>query len=245
MCVEILGRVLQALEPIQLAQSYKMVLQSGLNHPNDSVRLLTLTQVSAEGAERSSLSTSPAAFRSRRVFLFQIGRVAGHADGVTQMLNSAEILRDVIQCITVERIAVAKEVLRPTLHCKTTFFFCMRCIKVSIFPLIWLCCVFGQAIAALSKLSNTKAGLDALFRSDFLNKLKDVMLTNDIIRYRVYEVRGHLWMEIICGFKRNHVCSAVCVCAVDSGGVRSVSSVSGLLRQQWFNLTDAGGTDRR
>ncbi len=54
------------------------------------------------------------------MFLFQIGRVAGHADGVTQMLNSEEILRDVIQCITVERIAVAKEVLRPTLHCNTT-----------------------------------------------------------------------------------------------------------------------------
>uniref|UniRef100_A0A8C1KV63 26S proteasome non-ATPase regulatory subunit 5 n=1 Tax=Cyprinus carpio TaxID=7962 RepID=A0A8C1KV63_CYPCA len=87
-CVEILSRVLQALEPIQLAQNYKTALQSGLNHPNDSVRLLTLT----------------------------------------------------------------------------------------------------QAIAALSKLSNTKAGLDALFRSDLLNKLKDVMLTNDIIRYRVYEL---------------------------------------------------------
>uniref|UniRef100_A0A8C2D0W8 26S proteasome non-ATPase regulatory subunit 5 n=1 Tax=Cyprinus carpio TaxID=7962 RepID=A0A8C2D0W8_CYPCA len=125
-CVEILSRVLQALEPIQLAQNYKTALQSGLNHPNDSVRLLTLTQM---------------------------GRVAGHADGVTQMLNSSEILRDVIQCISVERIAVAKE-----------------------------------AIAALSKLSNTKAGLDALFRSDLLNKLKDVMLTNDIIRYRVYEL---------------------------------------------------------
>lgn len=44
----------------------------------------------------------------------QIGRVAAHADGVTQMLNSAEILCDVIQCISVERIAVAKEVRRPT-----------------------------------------------------------------------------------------------------------------------------------
>ncbi len=53
-CVEILGRVLQALEPIQLAQSYKMALQSGLNHPDDSVRVLTLTQVSAEGALKSA-----------------------------------------------------------------------------------------------------------------------------------------------------------------------------------------------
>uniref|UniRef100_A0A672MKX7 26S proteasome non-ATPase regulatory subunit 5 n=1 Tax=Sinocyclocheilus grahami TaxID=75366 RepID=A0A672MKX7_SINGR len=87
-CVEILSRVLQALEPIQLAQNYKTALQSGLNHPNDSVKVLTLT----------------------------------------------------------------------------------------------------QAIAALSKLSNTKAGLDVLFHSDLLNKMKDVMLTSDIIRYRVYEL---------------------------------------------------------
>uniref|UniRef100_A0A673MBA6 26S proteasome non-ATPase regulatory subunit 5 n=1 Tax=Sinocyclocheilus rhinocerous TaxID=307959 RepID=A0A673MBA6_9TELE len=87
-CVEILSRVLQALEPNQLAQNYKTALQSGLNHPNDSVKVLTLT----------------------------------------------------------------------------------------------------QAIAALSKLSNTKAGLDVLFQSDLLNKLKDVMLTSDIIRYRVYEL---------------------------------------------------------
>ncbi|XP_042634541.1 26S proteasome non-ATPase regulatory subunit 5-like [Cyprinus carpio] len=125
-CVEILSRVLQALEPVQLSQNYKTALQSGLNHPNDSVKLLALTQM---------------------------GRVAGHTDGVTQMQNSAQILRDVIQCISVERIAVAKE-----------------------------------AIAALSKLSNTKAGLDVLFHSDLLNKLKDVMLTSDIIRYRVYEL---------------------------------------------------------
>ncbi|XP_051961246.1 26S proteasome non-ATPase regulatory subunit 5-like [Xyrauchen texanus] len=125
-CVEILNRVLQALEPIQLVQNYRAALQSGLNHPDDSVKVLTLAQ---------------------------IGRVVGHADGVTQILNSAEILCDVIHCISVEHIAVAKE-----------------------------------AIAALGKLSNTKAGLDALFRSDLLNKLKDVMTTSDIIRYRVYEL---------------------------------------------------------
>ncbi|XP_056587330.1 26S proteasome non-ATPase regulatory subunit 5 [Triplophysa dalaica] len=125
-CVEILGHVLQALEPVQLAQNYKTALHSGLNHPDDSVKILTLTQ---------------------------IGRVIGHADGATQMLNSSEILRDVIQCISIERIAVAE-----------------------------------KAIAALRMLSNTKVGLDALFRSDLLNKLKDVMSTSDIIRYRVYEL---------------------------------------------------------
>nr|XP_055035768.1 26S proteasome non-ATPase regulatory subunit 5 [Misgurnus anguillicaudatus] len=125
-CVEILSRVLQTLDPVQLAQNYKTALHVGLNHPNDSVKVLTLTQ---------------------------IGRVIGHVDGVTQMLNSTEILRDVIQCISVESIAVAE-----------------------------------KAVAALIELSSTKAGLDALFRSDLLKKLKDVMGTSDIIRYRVYEL---------------------------------------------------------
>lgn len=45
-CVEILGHVLQTLEPVQLAQNYKTALHSGLNHPDDSVKILTLTQVS-------------------------------------------------------------------------------------------------------------------------------------------------------------------------------------------------------
>lgn len=47
---------------------------------------------------------------------------------------------------------------------------------------------FVQAISALSKLSNTKAGLDALFQSDLVKKLKEVMAISDIVRYRVYEV---------------------------------------------------------
>lgn len=45
-CVEILSHVLQALAPVQLAQNYKTALHSGLNHPDDSVKILTLTQVS-------------------------------------------------------------------------------------------------------------------------------------------------------------------------------------------------------
>jgi len=49
-CVEILSRVLQALDPVQLVQNYKTALQSGLNHPDDSVKVLTLTQVSGAGA---------------------------------------------------------------------------------------------------------------------------------------------------------------------------------------------------
>ncbi|XP_072518734.1 26S proteasome non-ATPase regulatory subunit 5 [Salminus brasiliensis] len=125
-CVEILGRVLQVLDPAHLAQNCKSELQSGLNHPDDSVKVLALTQ---------------------------IGRVVGHSEGITEVLNSPEILRDVIRCVGAERIGIAKE-----------------------------------AISALSKLSNTKAGLDALFRSDLLKELKDVMSISDVIRYRVYEL---------------------------------------------------------
>ncbi|KAG9266055.1 26S proteasome non-ATPase regulatory subunit 5 [Astyanax mexicanus] len=125
-CVEILGRVLQVLDPVQLAQNCKLELQSGLNHPDDSVKVLGLQQIS---------------------------RVIGHSEGITEMLNSPEVLRDVIRCVGAERIGVAKE-----------------------------------AISALSMLSNTKAGLDALFRSDLLKELKDVMGISDVIRYRVYEL---------------------------------------------------------
>ena len=46
MCVEILGRVLQVLDPAYLAQNCKAELQGGLNHPDDSVKVLALTQVS-------------------------------------------------------------------------------------------------------------------------------------------------------------------------------------------------------
>ena len=45
-CVEILGRVLQVLDPTHLAQNCKAELQSGLHHPDDSVKVLALTQVS-------------------------------------------------------------------------------------------------------------------------------------------------------------------------------------------------------
>lgn len=38
-------------------------------------------------------------------------------------------------------------------------------------------------------MSLTQAGLEALFESNLLDDLKNVMKTNDIVRYRVYEVR--------------------------------------------------------
>ncbi|XP_027008764.2 26S proteasome non-ATPase regulatory subunit 5 isoform X1 [Tachysurus fulvidraco] len=125
-CVEILGRVLEVLDPVQLARDCKTELQSGLNHPDNSVKVLALTQ---------------------------IGRVVGNAEGIAQVMNNPEILQDVIQCMGAESIGVSKEV-----------------------------------ISALSKLCNTKTGLDTLFRSDLLNKLKDVMAMSDIVRYRVYEL---------------------------------------------------------
>ncbi|XP_030625111.1 26S proteasome non-ATPase regulatory subunit 5 isoform X2 [Chanos chanos] len=125
-CVEVLGRVLQAVDPVHVAQNCRSELQIGLNHPHHAVKVLTLTQ---------------------------IGRIVGNSEAVTQILNSPEILRNVIHCIREEKMSVAKE-----------------------------------AISALCKLSNSKAGLDALFRSDLLKELKRVMSTSDIIRYRVYEL---------------------------------------------------------
>ncbi|KAJ0057193.1 hypothetical protein NL108_002117, partial [Boleophthalmus pectinirostris] len=49
--------------------------------------------------------------------------------------------------------------------------------------------VAKQAIQSLSKLSNSKAGLDKLFQCDILNTIKEVMAVSDIVRYRIYEVR--------------------------------------------------------
>lgn len=46
-----------------------------------------------------------------------------------------------------------------------------------------------KAIKSLSRISLTQAGLEALFESNLLDDLKSVMKTNDIVRYRVYEVR--------------------------------------------------------
>ncbi|KAK3524579.1 hypothetical protein QTP70_029890 [Hemibagrus guttatus] len=125
-CVEILGRILAIFDPAHLAHNCKAELQSGLNHPDNSVKVLALTQM---------------------------GCVVSNADGIAELMNNPEILQDVIQCMGVESVGVSEE-----------------------------------AISVLSKLCNTKAGLDTLFRSDLLNKLKDVMAISDIIRYRVYEL---------------------------------------------------------
>lgn len=45
LCVDILERILVALSPLHLIQNYRGKLQEGLSHPNDSVKILALTQV--------------------------------------------------------------------------------------------------------------------------------------------------------------------------------------------------------
>ncbi|KAJ8339138.1 hypothetical protein SKAU_G00359240 [Synaphobranchus kaupii] len=126
LCVVILGRILQALDPLYLAQNCRTELRGGINHSDDSVRTLAMSQ---------------------------IGRIVEHPEAVTEILNNPNLLKDVIHCIGLEKMSVAKE-----------------------------------AIGALSKLAHTKAGLDALFQSNLLKDLKDVMATDDVIRYRVYEL---------------------------------------------------------
>lgn len=44
-CVSILERLLQALDPLYVIQNLKEELQKGLFHPDDSVKILTISQV--------------------------------------------------------------------------------------------------------------------------------------------------------------------------------------------------------
>ncbi|KAJ7986800.1 hypothetical protein DPEC_G00332140 [Dallia pectoralis] len=126
LCVDILGRILLALSPVHLAQNCRMELQAGLKHPDDAVKILSLTQVC---------------------------RIVENHESVMDIWNDQDILREVIHCIAAEKISVAKE-----------------------------------AMQVLSTLSHSKAGLNALLRSDLLKDLKDVMAASDIVRYRVYEL---------------------------------------------------------
>ncbi|XP_056146925.1 26S proteasome non-ATPase regulatory subunit 5 [Lampris incognitus] len=85
LCVDILNRVLMALSPVHLAQSYRAELQTGLAHPNEAVKILALTQ---------------------------IGRMMEHLETTTEILKNHSILREVIRCIGEEKIAVGKEATR-------------------------------------------------------------------------------------------------------------------------------------
>ncbi|XP_014446000.1 26S proteasome non-ATPase regulatory subunit 5 [Tupaia chinensis] len=126
LCVSILERLLQALEPVHVARNLRADLQRGLTHPDDSVKILTLSQV---------------------------GRIVENSDAVTEILNNCELLKQIVYCIGGENLSVAK-----------------------------------AAIKSLSRISLTQAGLEALFESNLLDDLKNVMKTNDIVRYRVYEL---------------------------------------------------------
>ncbi|KAF4797700.1 26S proteasome non-ATPase regulatory subunit 5 [Turdus rufiventris] len=84
-CVAILERLLQALDPLYVIQNLKEELQKGLFHPDDSVKILTMSQV---------------------------GRIVEDSAAVTEILHSPELLRQIINCIGGEKIAVAKEAIK-------------------------------------------------------------------------------------------------------------------------------------
>ncbi|XP_022356798.1 26S proteasome non-ATPase regulatory subunit 5 isoform X4 [Enhydra lutris kenyoni] len=126
LCVSILERLLQAVEPVHVARNLGADLQRGLTHPNDSVKILTLSQV---------------------------GRIVENSEAVTEILNNAELLKQIVYCIGGDNLSVAK-----------------------------------AAIKSLSRISLTQAGLEALFESNLLDDVKRVMKTNDVVRYRVYEL---------------------------------------------------------
>ncbi|EMP34610.1 26S proteasome non-ATPase regulatory subunit 5, partial [Chelonia mydas] len=85
LCVSILERFLQAVDPLYVIQNFREELQKGLFHPDDSVKLLTIAQV---------------------------GRIAENSDAVREILNNPELLRQIIYCIGGEKIAVAKEAIK-------------------------------------------------------------------------------------------------------------------------------------
>ncbi|XP_037609343.1 26S proteasome non-ATPase regulatory subunit 5 [Sebastes umbrosus] len=85
LCVDILERILMALSPLSLAQNYRVELQAGLTHPNETVKILALTQ---------------------------IGRMVDNPDAATEILNNHDILGGVIRCIGEEKLAVAKQAIK-------------------------------------------------------------------------------------------------------------------------------------
>ncbi|XP_044190229.1 26S proteasome non-ATPase regulatory subunit 5 [Thunnus albacares] len=85
LCVDILERILMALSPVYLGQNYRAELQGGLTHPEETVKILALTQ---------------------------IGRMVEHPEAVTEILNNQDILRGVIHCIREEKMAVAKQAIQ-------------------------------------------------------------------------------------------------------------------------------------
>lgn len=108
----ILERILLALGPVTLAQSYRAELQGGLTHPNDTVKILALTQVGCRHTARKYivllLNCSPC--KQTCMFYSQIGRMVEHPEASTEILNNHDILAATICCIGEEKMDVAKQV---------------------------------------------------------------------------------------------------------------------------------------
>ncbi|XP_077442488.1 26S proteasome non-ATPase regulatory subunit 5 [Vanacampus margaritifer] len=85
LCVDILERILMACSPLQVVQNYRAELQAGLTHPNDTVKILSLTQV---------------------------GRMAEQPDAAVEILNSRSIIVTVMQSIAAENMSVAKQAIQ-------------------------------------------------------------------------------------------------------------------------------------
>nr|KAF6486786.1 proteasome 26S subunit, non-ATPase 5 [Rousettus aegyptiacus] len=84
LCVSILERLLQAMEPVHVARNLRFDLQRGLTHPDDSVKILTLSQV---------------------------GRIVENSNAVTEILNNPELLKQIVYCIGGENLSVAKALI--------------------------------------------------------------------------------------------------------------------------------------
>ncbi|XP_075041763.1 26S proteasome non-ATPase regulatory subunit 5 [Mixophyes fleayi] len=85
LCVAILERFFQALEPIHIARTYNEELRRGLYHTDDSVKLLAISQV---------------------------GRIVECPEAITAILNSLDLLKQIILCIGGDKISVAKEAIK-------------------------------------------------------------------------------------------------------------------------------------
>ncbi|XP_006890754.1 PREDICTED: 26S proteasome non-ATPase regulatory subunit 5 isoform X2 [Elephantulus edwardii] len=81
LCVSILERLLQAMEPVHMARNLQVDLQRGLGHPDDSVKILTLSQVR---------------------------RIIENSEAVTEIVNNPELLKQIVYCIGGENLSVAK-----------------------------------------------------------------------------------------------------------------------------------------
>lgn len=170
------------------------------------------------------------------------------------MLNSSEILRDVIQCISIERIAVAEKVLRRVSwwYRKTSM---ISPITLKSLRILFIFCVFiiwhfspGDSCPPYAQQHKGGAWCSVPLRFAEQTEGCDEYQWH----HQVQSVRGmlfHLEMKSSQIYRLDHwrLCSVYlfCVYTVDSEGVSGVSCISWLLCQQRFNLSDAWGTDWR